>query len=395
MPFYDGIGVIAEKHAIVLDIGAAFTKVGYVGESTPRAIIRTPYNFDSIEITSLYDTLVDFVHKLYFETLLVNPKDRRVVLVESILADTRLKNELVKVLFQHFEVLSILFAPSHLMPIFGLGLQNGLVMDVGYNSASVIPIYQGVPILRAWQALPLGGNAVHQSLRQELSLKGTSKTGEEDFVQIQTETADDLAENIIEDIKVRLCFVTSLERGRQIHQIHQDGSSVAGLSSFLNKSVPPVDYNFEGDTVLKIDGPTRESTCEVLFERDNDHLSIPSMILDSLIASPMDTRKELAKNIIMVGGTSMQRGFKSRIFQELKEIMKEEKYSEKLKVEEFRFHIPLGQENYACWVGASVFGATDAISTRSFTREQYHKEKAVPDWSNLKFNSVYNEDRQG
>ena len=265
MPFYDGIGVIAEKHAIVLDIGSAFTKVGYVGESTPRAIIRTPYNFDSIESTSLYDTLVDFVHKLYFETLLVNPKDRRVVLVESILADTRLKNELVKVLFQHFEVLSILFAPSHLMPIFGLGLQNGLVLDVGYNSASVIPIYQGVPILRAWQALPLGGNAVHQSLRQELSLKGTSKTGEGEFVQIQTESADDVAENIIEDIKVRLCFVTSIERGRQIHQIHQDGSSVAGLSSFLTKSVPPADYQLNGSTVWKIDGPTRESTCEVLI----------------------------------------------------------------------------------------------------------------------------------
>ena len=26
MPFYDGIGVIAEKHAVVLDIGSAFTK---------------------------------------------------------------------------------------------------------------------------------------------------------------------------------------------------------------------------------------------------------------------------------------------------------------------------------------------------------------------------------
>ena len=36
MPFYDGIGVIAEKHAVVLDIGSAFTKVGYAGESSPR-----------------------------------------------------------------------------------------------------------------------------------------------------------------------------------------------------------------------------------------------------------------------------------------------------------------------------------------------------------------------
>lgn len=394
MPFYDGIGVIAEKHAIVLDIGTAFTKVGYVGESTPRAIIRTPYNFDLIDKNSLYDTLVDFVHKLYFETLLVNPKDRRVVMCESILAETRLKNELVKVLFQHFEVLSILFAPSHLMPIFGLGLQNGLVLDVGYSSASVIPIYQGVPILKAWQALPLGGQAIHQSLRQELTLRGTSKTGEDEFKKVEN-MADDIDEKIIEDIKVRLCFVTNIERGRQIHQIHQDASSVSGLSTFLNKSVPSVDYNMNGDTVWKIDGPTRESTCEVLFERDNDHLSIPTMILDSLIASPLDTRKELAKNIIMVGGSVMQRGFKSRVFQEIKEMMKEEKYNEKLKVEEFRLHIPLGKENYACWVGASVFGATDAISTRSFTREQYTKEKAVPDWSNLKFNLVYNEERQG
>ena len=143
MPFYDGIGVIAEKHAVVLDIGSAFTKVGYAGESSPRAIIRTPPNLETLDKDSLGDSLVEFVHKLYFEILLVNPKDRRVVLLESLLGNTRLKDELVKVLFNHFEVLSILFAPSHMMPLFGLGLQNGLVLDIGYNSASVIPVYQG------------------------------------------------------------------------------------------------------------------------------------------------------------------------------------------------------------------------------------------------------------
>jgi hypothetical protein len=70
-------------------------------------------------------------------------------------------------------------------------------------------------------------------------------------------------------------------------------------------------------------------------------------------------------------------------------------YSEKLKISQFKLHVPLGQANYASWAGASIFGATDAISTRSFTREQYSKEKAVPDWSNLRFNNVYNDERQG
>ena len=31
MPMYEGIGLISEKHAVVLDIGAAYTKVGYAG----------------------------------------------------------------------------------------------------------------------------------------------------------------------------------------------------------------------------------------------------------------------------------------------------------------------------------------------------------------------------
>ena len=98
MPFYDGIGVIAEKHAVVLEVGAAFTKVGYAGEASPRAIVRSPKltefgkNLTENSAALLHDTLVTFVHKLYFEHLLVNPKDRRVVLVEALLGETRQDN---------------------------------------------------------------------------------------------------------------------------------------------------------------------------------------------------------------------------------------------------------------------------------------------------------------
>ena len=34
MPLYEGIGLISEKHAVVLDIGAAYTKCGYAGMSS-------------------------------------------------------------------------------------------------------------------------------------------------------------------------------------------------------------------------------------------------------------------------------------------------------------------------------------------------------------------------
>ena len=64
-------------------------------------------------------------------------------------------------LFNHFEILSVLLAPSHLMPLFGLGLQHGLVLDCGDEEATLIPVYQGVPILKAWQALPLASKVIY------------------------------------------------------------------------------------------------------------------------------------------------------------------------------------------------------------------------------------------
>ena len=93
-------------------------------------------------------------------------------------------------------------------------------------------------------------------------------------------------------------------------QIRRDASSVSGLSSFLKKSVPAVSYTLDGDTLLQVDGETRESVCEVkhatltlseagmlnsslfqvLFEQDNDRTSVATMVLDALLTCPIDTR---------------------------------------------------------------------------------------------------------
>ncbi len=178
MPFYEGIGLIAEKNAIVIDLGRANTKVGYAGEAAPRAIVRTPAelrNQGQKDLTrdKLYDSLVSFVHRLYFSHLLVNPKDRRVVLVDQLLGSILVKEVLAEVLFRHYEVLSVLFAPSHLMPLFTLGLRTGLVLDVGYAEATLIPVYEGVPILKAWQAQPLASEAIHREIAEMLKTRAT------------------------------------------------------------------------------------------------------------------------------------------------------------------------------------------------------------------------------
>ena len=132
----------------------------------------------------------------------------------------------------------------------------------------------------------------------------------------------------------------------------------------------------------------------MLWNLDNDYISVASMVLDSILACPLDCRRQLANSLVIIGGTSMMPGFKSRLNQELKSLLSDNKYDQ-LSINHFKIYKPPGQPNYTSWLGGAIFGATDVVVTRSLTREQYLKDPAVPDWSNLRFNTVYNQQRQG
>lgn len=79
----------------------------------------------------------------------------------------------------------------------------------------------------------------------------------------------DLSEKILEDIKVRTCFVTTLERSAKL------GTE--------NAPAPPSDVTYPGVKRILIPGEIREKAFEILWERDNDNLSLPTMILDAIV----------------------------------------------------------------------------------------------------------------
>ena len=65
----------------------------------------------------------------------------------------------------------------------------------------------------------------------------------------------------------------------------------------------------------------------------------------------VDMRKPLAENIVLIGGTCMAKGFKSRLKEELHYLIKQPKYVDKLFLNTFKFHNPPAKENYAAWLG--------------------------------------------
>lgn len=370
MPVYEGIGAITDKLIVVIDLGAAYTKLGFSGEFSPRCIIRSEVickntgrlrnilDYESKE--DLYDLLVDFVHMLYFKYALLSPKDRPIVIIESILCPTIFRDTLAKVLFCHYEVSMVLVLPSHLVCLAPLAIDTGLVLDIGYSEAVVIPVCHGLPVIHAWQALPLGSQAVHGNLKGLLT---ASNTG------INT-----ISEQILEDIKVRCCFVTNEERAQEFTKTKSE-----------IEPCPSVKYQLEGVKSLTIPGKVREMAFEIFFEEDNEFQCIPTMILDAILNVNVDLRLKLAENIVIIGGTAMTPGLKARIKHELYKQLKSTRY-EKLKITKFKFHTPPSKDNYTAWLGAAIYGCTEVLSMKGLTRENYLKENRLPDWANLKDN---------
>ncbi|XP_061938320.1 actin-related protein 10 isoform X2 [Apis cerana] len=360
---YEGVRFLSNKQMVIFDIGSAYTKFGYAGEPTPRGIIRTEIKcpetkelrriYDYKNTEDLYQLLVEFLHALFFRHVVLSPKDARIVVLESLLSPTQFRNTLAKVLFRHFEIGSLMLLPTHLATISTLGINSALVLDVGYKEATLIPIFEGEPILKAWQALPLGGQVVHEYLMKSLK---------ELYPNV------DVTEKMVEDIKVRTCFVTTLERSVKL-----------GTTEAPN---PPPFVKYPGVKSIDIPGEVREKAFEVLWERDNDNLSLPTMILNAIMQCPIDVRRVLAENILLIGGTTMTKGFASRLKSELLNLVRSDLYSEKLKIQKFMFHTAPSKPNYTAWLGGAIFGTVD-LPLRCLTKENYLKSDRVPDWVNL------------
>lgn len=69
-------------------------------------------------------------------------------------------------------------------------------------------------------------------------------------------------------VSVRTCFVTNLTRATKLEAVDQP---------------PDVVYREGGSEIVHIPGKVRETVYEVLFEQDNDQMSVSTMILDAII----------------------------------------------------------------------------------------------------------------
>ncbi|GAA5972583.1 hypothetical protein JCM11641_001911 [Rhodosporidiobolus odoratus] len=377
---------------VVLDLGSRVWKVGFSGEPAPRecssvlkalareksAAVPRGGEYEDDGIWGLHgkepteeewevreERVKRLLRELWFDHLMVDPKTRKVIVLENPLLSTAVKDMIARVLFDNLQIPSLSFASAPLLSLLAAGTVTGLVVDVGHLETTVLPVFHSRPLFALVTATPRAGSRLNRRLRNLLLTHAsyvppTASVTSPPSSHRTKVPRELLTEELVEEIKTRLCFVgdeipadtssggtasTRAEVGREASiattssAMSLDAPSASALSAEdadldlvkhltarYSSSATATTVSFRvpnlsqltvpsgvGRGWIQVPGWIRERATEVLWEEgDQDELGLSGVVLEALLKLPTDLKKPLASSILVTGGTAMLPGFFAR-----------------------------------------------------------------------------------
>ncbi|KAN0029820.1 hypothetical protein ACTA71_007957 [Dictyostelium dimigraforme] len=422
------------KSSIVLEIGGRYTKCGYSPESSPRFIIPTnllPLNistylsggvsFDNFkkEITpdnetittanriqtqlptqyQLRESLFIFFKTIFLNYLLCKSEERKIIIVENIFLPRLFRESMVSVLFEHYRVPLIVFInpTASLIPTLRT---TALLIDSGFSETRVLPIYEGIGILKAYKSISLGSESLINQLKQYFQSNITNS------IIIDNQTNQPITDSTICNQILNDKIINSI-------QLLEDIITRCCFCSFKNKNndnieINNINYRISKEYSISINGNIRKDLINILYKdvnnnnnsnnnEDDENLeegNIATTILNTLLKCEHDQRKPLSHNILLLGGTTMLAGFKRRLVLELHKQLKNENsiYKNELYglIGHFQFINHPFENNYLSWLGGSILATTlehvhSKITLESYLNapSQFKRSQLIPEWEKL------------
>merc|ERR1712060_386523 len=239
-----------------------------------------------------------------------------------------------------FEVRNVYVAIQAVMSLYANGRSTGLVVDCGDGVSHTVPVFEGFSIPHAIEKMEIAGRVITDYAQKLLLEQGHSFTSTAEL-------------EIVKDIKEKLAFVA---------QDYDAEHAAAQSSSELDKT-----YTLPDRSQITVKGTVRMQVPELLFKPELNGKSCQALAWDSISKSDVDVRRDLLKNIIMSGGTTMYEGIADRLKTELTALA------------------PAGSEvrivatpdrKYAVWKGASTLASLSTFAASWISKEEYEEHGA-------------------
>jgi len=311
---------------IIVDIGSAYTKIGFAGEPSPRFVFPTitgteKYKAVMVDVGARniyigsdaskmrgvlkikhpiergaitdWNDFYEILNYIFYSLLRIeNLAHYPVLYTEPPFVQRETKEYIARVLFETHKVKSLIMIPTPILSLFSVGLTTGIVIESGDGITWVCPILSGEIVDQSVQKLTLAGTDVNQHLKNLLMREG---------INIESSAV----EEIIRDIKEKNCFFALDPE----HPPKLDESFSFTMPDGSNINIP--NYIFH-------EAP------EVLFKPNllgYNILNIPQAIVNSLQGIDKYYWSDLLSHIMISGGNLSYSGFEERLRLELTQLL--------------------------------------------------------------------------
>jgi actin-related protein len=363
-----------EKSPLIVDFGSKYTKIGFVGETSPRSIILTPaelFNFDegatseqtSAALTSVMNAmskskdfehkLEDFLYQVLYRELIINPKDRVMIIPDNFLMPRAFYVSVAGLLFSKFLLAKVYIVPGLSLPLYLTGLNSGVLVECSHLGTQVLPIFDGYPLMPAYVVSGSGGKKITAKVREQLLVENTALK------------AVALPSRVCDEIEAKFAF---LPLRNQYEEYTKDEASV-------NEMKGKVYEHFAGGKSLKLSYFTRLYPMHsALFgDVDNDETNIAYDVLKSLEKVDISCLKKVCGNLIISGGCVLIKNFMRRFRQEFTHLLATRPEFTRLRAVEDSVKIKQLPyfPNLHTYLGASVIAPLSGLEKYAITSQTY------------------------
>merc|ERR1711937_176105 len=369
---------MTDAQTVVIDNGSGMVKAGFAGEEQPRcvfpAIVGRPKNASAMQgvtqkdcyvgeeaqqkrgilnlnypiaagIVESWEDMEKVWNHTFYNELRVAPEECVGVLLTEAPRNPKANREkMISIMFETFQVKNTYVALQAVMSLYAAGRTTGLVCDAGDGVSHTIPVYEGYCIPHAIEKMEIAGRVITDWMQKLLLGTGESFTSSAEL-------------EIVKDIKEKCSFVAQ--------------NYEAELEEAENSSEKDVQYTLPDKRVITVPASVRMKCPELLFKPDLNGKSckaLHALCQTSIEASDIDVRKDLCKNIILSGGTTMYEGLADRLKAEV-----EAKLPAGAEVR----IVASADRKYAVWKGASTLASLSTFASSWITQEDYNEHGAA------------------
>uniref|UniRef100_A0A6B2L7K9 Actin n=1 Tax=Arcella intermedia TaxID=1963864 RepID=A0A6B2L7K9_9EUKA len=306
----------------------------YVGDEAQqkRDALALSWPMENGLITNFDDA--NKIWRFAFKEIETLPDDQPLIWTEAALINQQQREKVAEIFYEEHGVPAIHFGLQSVLSVYSAGITTALVVDLG-DKCDVMPVYEGGsfshPYEQAIKRLKTTGSDITEHLEQILAERGYHFTTPAE-------------REIVNYLKEQTTYV-SLTPDSEITQ----------ETSLL---LP------DGQTITI--GNERYRAPEVLFApalAGKEGMGLHALVYHSIMESGIDMRVELARSILLIGGTSMIPGLAPRIEKELSLLAPSQKW-------EINVIVP-NDRKYAAWIGGTILASIDSFEKLCIAKEMW------------------------